>query len=105
MSREIIERILSIEADAEKIHDDARLQAAQLTEEAEQAASSLLARAQSESREKAKQMLADGKAEAEAERARILAQAEAEAQRMETIAAGHSDAAVAFVLDQVTGRS
>ncbi|MDY0020465.1 MAG: hypothetical protein RBT47_10725 [Anaerolineae bacterium] len=104
MSREIIERILNIEADAERIHDDARLQAAQLTEEAEQAASSLLERAQRESREQARQMIADGKAEAEAERARILAQAEADARTMETIAAGHSDAAVAFVLDQITGR-
>ena len=104
MSREIIAHILSIEADAEKIHDDAQRQAAHIVEEAKKRASSLLVEAQEAGREKGKEILAQSKEMAKSERERILAEAETEAERLETLAQAHLDQAVAFVLDQIAGQ-
>lgn len=104
MSQETIARILAIEQEATKIHDDAQRQAAHLIEEAEKAASALRGQTVAQARQEAEQIVARGQEAAEAERARAVGQAEAEAQRMETVAARHFDQAVNFVLDQVAGR-
>jgi len=104
VSQETIARILAIEQEAAKVHDDAQLQAARLIEEAEQAASALREQTLAQARQEAEQIVTTGQEASEAERSRIVAQAEAEAQRMETLAADHFDQAVNFVLDQVAGR-
>jgi len=104
LSQETIARILVIEQEAAKVHDDAQNQAAHLIEEAEEAASALREQTLAQARQEAERIVATGREASEAERARAIAQAEAEAQRMETLAADHFDPAVNFVLDQVAGR-
>ena len=104
MSQETIARILSIEQEATKIHDDAQHQAAHLIEEAEKATSASREQILAQARQEAEQIVATGQEAAEAKRSRAVAQAEAEAQRMEALAADHFDQAVNFVLDQVAGR-
>ena len=104
MSQETIARILAIEREATKIHDDAQDQAARLIEEAEKAASVLREQTVAQARREAGQIVATGQEAAEAERSRAIAQAEAEAQRLETLATRHLDQAVDFVLDRVAGR-
>ncbi len=104
VSQETIARILAIEQEAAKIHDDVQRQAAHLIEEAEKAAPALREQALAQARQEAEQIVATGQEAAEAKRSRAVAQAEAEAQRMEALAARHFDQAVNFVLDQVAGR-
>ena len=103
MSQETIARILAIEQEATKIHDDAQVQAARIIKEAEQAASALREQALAQARQQADQITATGQETAEAKRSRAIAQAEAEAQSLETLAARHFDQAVNFVLDRVAG--
>jgi vacuolar-type H+-ATPase subunit H len=102
--QETIARILAIEQEAVSIHDDARRQAADLIEEARQAASALRERTLAQAREEAGRILTTGRAAAGTERSRIIAEAEAEAQRLEALTTRHFDRAVSFVLDRVTGR-
>jgi len=104
LSQETIARILVIEQDAAKIHNDAQDQATRLIEEAEKAASVLREQTVAQARREAGQIVATGQEAAEAERSRAIAQAEAEAQRLETLATRHLDQAVDFVLDRVAGR-
>ncbi len=104
MSQETITRILAIEQEATKIHDDAQDQAGHLIEEAEKEASALREQTLAQARQEAAQVVTAGQEAADAERSRAVAQAEAEAQRLETLAARHLDQAVNFVLDRVAGR-
>ena len=104
MSQETIARILAIEQEAAKVHDDAQRQAVRMIKEAESAAAALREQTLTQARQQAGQIVAAGQEAAEAERSRAVAQAEAEAQRMETLAADHFDQAVNFVLDRATGR-
>jgi len=101
VNQEIITRILTIERDATKIQDDARLRAARMTAEAREAASALREQILSEARQVAEQLVAEGRASAKARRAQIISQAEAEAGSMEKKTAQYFDRAVDFVLDQV----
>ena len=104
LSQETIAQILAIEQRAVQVHDDAQRQAAQIVAEVEKAASALREQALAEVRQQAEQIVAAGREAAETERAHIVAQAEAEAQRMEGVAARHSNRAAQFVLDQAAGR-
>ncbi|MCD6344673.1 MAG: hypothetical protein J7M17_03600 [Anaerolineae bacterium] len=104
MRQETIERILNIEQDAAKIHDEAQLKATQLVAEAQKSAATLREQVVSEARQQAEQLTTTTQESLEAERAQLMERAEAEAQQLETLAAQHFDQAVNFVLDQVVGR-
>jgi len=102
MSQDIVQRILTIEQAATKLHDDAQQQAADIVAEAEKASANLRVQQLAEAQKKAKLTRAEGGEKAEIERARILAQAGADAQLLDTFAAKNLQRAVAFVLDEVT---
>lgn len=104
MSQETIARILAIEEEAVKVHDDAQRRAARMVEEAQEATSALREQTLAQAHQQADQIAATGREATQAERAHIIAQAEAEAERMETTATPHFERAIQFVLDQVAGR-
>lgn len=99
---ETIARILAIEQEAAKIYDDAQHQAAHRVAEAEKMASVLLEATATQSEREAENQVNAARAAAEAEYARVLAQAEAEAQAFELRASSNVEAAVAFVLEQIS---
>ena len=101
MSQDIVQRILTIEQTATRLHDDAQQQAADIVAEAETASAKLQVQQLAEAHQKAEQIKAEGSERAEVERARILAQAGADAQLLDTLAAKNLHRAVAFVLDEV----
>ena len=76
--------------------------AAQLPVQAEKEAQEILEKARAAAEEEARKMLAT--AHAEEESADILAQAEQNVQRIETLALGNLNRAVAYVLNRVVGR-
>ncbi len=102
MNQETIARIMSIEQEAAKIHDDAQHQAEHLIAEAEKTASVLRKASLMQARQDAEQQLGAARAAAEAEYARILAQAETEVQTLEALTSSHFEDAVAFVLGQLS---
>jgi vacuolar-type H+-ATPase subunit H len=104
LSQETIARILSIEQEAVKVHNDAESQAARMIEEAKEAASILRERILAQAHQQAEQIVAEGREAAKAKRERIMAQAEAEAEEMEETSRRHFDQAVNFVLGQMSGR-
>ena len=105
MSHATIVRILSIEREASRIHDNAAAQAAQMIADFEREASTTRGQVLSEARSQAVQIKQEGQKASDAERDRALAQAEASAREMEERAAGNFAAAVEFILDRVAGRT
>lgn len=105
MSQATIVRVLSIEREATRIHDEAVAQAAQMIVDSERETSSTREQGLRQARTQAAQIEEEGRTAAEAERARVLGEAEAGAQQMERLAARNFDEAVKFILSQVTGRA
>lgn len=105
MSQATIVRILSIEREATRIHDEATAQAAQMLADFDREASVMRDRLLGDARRQAIEIERDGKDASQARRAQALAQAEADAREMEELASHGLGAAVQFILDQVTGRA
>lgn len=103
MSQEAITRILTVEQNATRMHDEAVQRAADLVTEAEKAAILYKRQSLSAAQEQAQQILDEGKEKAEIERARIIAQAGADAQLLDTLATKNLERAVDFVLSQIIG--
>lgn len=104
MSQETVVRILAVEKDAVKIHDEAQHQAASLIAEAEKAGARVYAQRVAQAQQQAAQIIAAGQEKAEAERAWILAHAGSEAQRLDASAAKNLPRAVEFILTRIAGQ-
>jgi F0F1-type ATP synthase membrane subunit b/b' len=102
LNEQRIQQVLDIEKKAQRIHESAVKEAAQLQEQAKHDAQALLERTRAAAQEKAQQVVAD--AHANEECARIRAESEEKSRQMETLAAQHFDRAVAYVLDRLTGK-
>ena len=102
MNEKRIQQVLEIEKQANAVHDAAVSEAAQLPVQAEKEAQEILDKARAAAEEEARKMLAT--AHAEEESADILAQADQNVQRIETLALGNLNRAVAYVLNRVVGR-
>ena len=105
MSQATVVRILAIESEATKIRDDAIAQAAQMIAEFEREASDARAQTLGEARAKANSIAQEAQRASEARRAEALAQAQADGREMEERAAHRLDAAVQYILDQITRRT
>jgi len=104
MSQETVVRILAVEEDAVKIHDEAQHRAAGLIAEAEKAGARVYAQRMAQAQQQAGRIIAAGQEKAEAERAWVLAHAVSEAQRLDASAAKNLPRAVEFVLTRITGQ-
>ena len=104
MSQSTIIRILSIEREAARLHDEATAQATQMLADFDKESSAIQVRILGDARGQAMEIERNGRETAQARRAEVLAQAEADAREMEELASGRLGAAVQFILDQVTGR-
>ena len=104
MTRETINRILTIEREATNTYREAQQNAADAIEDAKTAAAALYHETILGLKQQADEILKGGQESADCERTRIIATAESEASIMETRAAKHLGEAVDFVLGQVTGR-
>ena len=103
MSQEAITRILNVEQNATRMHDDAVQRAAELAAEAEKTASASKQHSLTEAQQQAAKILEASKEKAEVERARIIAQAGADAQRLDTLATKNLQRAVEYVLNRIIG--
>ena len=104
MTQEMVKAILAIEQEAAEIQAQAQRQADRMIAEAQDEATALRERVLAEAHTQADELVAAGKQSAEAERTRVIAGAEEEALRFEAAAQERIDAAVAFVVERVTGR-
>ena len=104
MTRETIDRILTIEREATNTYREAQQNAVEALEDAKTAAAALYDETILSLNQQADEILKAGHESADSERARMIATAESEASIMETRAAKHLGEAVDFVLGQVTGR-
>lgn len=104
MSQETVVRILTVEKDAVKVHDEAQHRASGLIADAEKAVARAHAQRLAQAQQQADQIIAAGQEKAEAERAWILAHAVSEAQRLDTSAAKNLPRAVDFILTRITGQ-
>ena len=105
MSQATVVRILAIESEATKIRDDAIAQAAQMIAEFEREASRTRAQTLEEARVQANSIAQEAQRASETTRAEALAQAGADGGEMEERAAHRLDAAVQYILDQITRRA
>jgi V/A-type H+/Na+-transporting ATPase subunit G/H len=97
-----IQQVLEIEKQANAIRDEMIAQAAQLPAQAEKEAQALLEKSRAAAQQEAQAILATAKAELES--ADIQSQAEEKIQRVETLAKGNLNRAVAYVVARVIGR-
>jgi len=104
MTRETINRILTIEREATNTYSEAQQNAAQAIEDARTAATTLYDETIRSLTQQAAEIVKAGQESADSERADIIAAAESEASAMEARASRHLDEAVEFVLSQITGR-
>lgn len=102
MNEDRIQQVLMIEKEAQEVADAAMREAEQLPLQADQEAQAMLEKARAAAVEEAKELVA--KAEAKDECDRIQASAEEKINRTKSLAAGHLDQAVAYVLGRVTGK-
>jgi vacuolar-type H+-ATPase subunit H len=99
---EILEGILSIEAEAKAIVSEARELAAMLKEQAEEDAEEMRSQARKEAGREAEALRDKMRQEVEKERARILSQAQEEPQRAAEM--DHFEQAVDFVVAVISGQ-
>ena len=104
MTRETIDRILTIEREATNTYRAAQQNAVEAIEDAKTAAAALYDETILSLNQQADEILKGGHESADSERARIIAMAESEASNMEIRAARYLAEAVEFVLGQVTGQ-
>jgi vacuolar-type H+-ATPase subunit H len=104
MSQSTVLRILSIEREATRIHDEATAQATQMLADFDRESSAMRERVLGEARSEATDIEREGQEAAQASRTETLAQADADAREMEERASDNFGAAVQYILDQVTGR-
>jgi vacuolar-type H+-ATPase subunit H len=104
MNEEIINQILELEKQAQTIHDDAQLKAAQIVEQAEIDADHLRQSAEKSRKEKVRQLLAKARESAKRERDRILDETRAEIEKIKAQAEINKQEAVQYVVDSVTWR-
>ena len=104
MTRETINRILTIEREATNTYRKAQQDAATALEDAKIAAAALYDESILSLKQQADEILEAGHESADSERARIIATAESDASNMEIRAARRVAEAVEFVVGQVTGR-
>jgi vacuolar-type H+-ATPase subunit H len=99
---DILEGILSIEAEAKAIVSEARELATMLKEQAQEEAEETRSRARQEATQEAEALHEQMRQEVEEERARILSQAKEEAQRAAEVE--HTEQAIDFVVAVITGQ-
>ena len=104
MTRETINRILTIEREATNTYREAQRDAATALEDAKTAAAALYDETILNLKQQADEILKAEQESADSERARIIATAESDASKMEIRAARRLAEAVEFVVGQVTGR-
>lgn len=104
MNEDLVARLMQAEKDATAILADAKHQAEKTIEDATAAAAASQAEIEDAAQAEANRILQAGQEAAAAARQEIMEQAQAEADRMATSAARHQAAAVALVVDRVTGR-
>jgi len=98
-----IQQVLSIEKQAQELHDAAMKEAQQLPVLAEQEAQALIEKARAEAQQKAREMVAEVKADEES--ARILSEAGEKNKQFEALAMSNLDRAVNYVLERVIGKA
>lgn len=104
LNEEIINQILELEKQAQKIHDDAQLKAGQIVQQAQQDADQLRQSAEKLRQKKVQQLLAEAGEEAKRERDRILDETSAEIEKLKAQAETHKQGAVQYVINRVTWR-
>ena len=102
MNDDRIQQVLQIEKEAQELFDSATRDAEQILIQAEQDSETLIEKERTAAEEEARQIVA--KADVEEERKRILAEADEKVNRTNSLAKGHSDRAVNYVLNRVAGR-
>lgn len=105
MSQATVQRILAIEAEATRVRDEAKAQAAQMVGDFEREAAATRERVLRDARAEALQTKQEGRSTADSRRAEIMEAAKTEAAEMEHQAAERLEDAVQYVLDQITGRA
>lgn len=102
MNEDLVQRVVEIELQAQKIYDTACKEAQEMVQRAEQEAQEIIAKARRETLIETEQLIQS--AEEQDESQRLLAQAEAEAARRETLATKQFDRALQYVLLRLAGR-
>ena len=97
-----VQQVLEIEQKAIQIRDEIIRGAEELPAQAEKEAQALIEKARTDAEKEAQRLLTDAKCEEEC--ADIMSEAEKKVRRIETLALGHFDRAVAFVLARSVGR-
>jgi vacuolar-type H+-ATPase subunit H len=97
-----IQEVLEIERQAQSVHTAAVKDAEKLSIVAQQEAQILLENARSEAEEEARRLIENARSQEEVER--ILAHAREKANQTKSLAMGHFNRAVGYVLDKIAGR-